>query len=115
MSIKAVAVGSPIWFKPEGQAEGETPAEFKLRPLTQPEYLEVINDHYDPERKRFTGKGIMAAVRYGLLDWRGYVDSDGKEQKFTRGAVNEVPFDVLTDIGIKVIEITQNSEEERKN
>lgn len=115
MSIKAVTVGSPIWFKPEGQEDGVSAAEFKIRPLTQPEYLEIINDHFDPERKRFTAKGIMAAVRYGLLDWRGFLGADGKEQRFTRGALNEVPYTALTDIGIKIVEITQNSEEERKN
>ena len=114
MSIKAVVVASAIWFKPEGQDEA-SPAEFKIRPLTQPEYLEVINDHYDPERKRFTAKGIIAAVRYGLLDWRGYLGADSKELRFNRGAINEMPYDVLTDIGIKVIDMTQNTEEERKN
>jgi hypothetical protein len=115
MSIKAVSAASPTWFKPESQAEDPNPAEFKLRPLTQPEYFEVINDGYDPERRRFTARGIMTAVRYGLIDWKNYLNAEGKEQKFTRGALNDMPYDVLNEIGVKVVSLTQMTEDERKN
>lgn len=58
---------TPFWYEPEGQGEGEA-ISFHLRPLTQPQMVEV-EEHY--EDGKVTGKAEYVAGTLGIIAVKG--------------------------------------------
>lgn len=58
---------TPFWYTPEGQDEGEK-VSFLLRPLTQPQMVEVEEHYVDGKQ---TAKAQYVAGRLGIIQVRG--------------------------------------------
>lgn len=59
---------TPFWYTPEGQNDGEQ-VSFKLRPLTQPQIVDV-EEHY--RDGRMTGKATYVAGTLGIVGVKGF-------------------------------------------
>lgn len=67
---------TPFWYTPEGQADGEH-VSFKLRPLTQPQMVEV-EEYYDREGK-ITARATYMAGTLGIAGVKGVRHPDTDE------------------------------------
>lgn len=102
---------APSWFRPD-----ECDAEFYIQPMNGLQALEVMGEVTgDEDQTRLTGKGLKAALRYGLIDWRGITDDGGQEVKFTRALVNDLDPTTLTIIAAEIVNRTRLTEQEEKN
>ena len=79
---------------------------WKLRGLTGIEWLDCVS----------TGRVDYAKViRYGLIDWSNYVDSEGNQIEFNQVHFDQIPSGYLTDIYLQLDKATRTGVEERKN
>ena len=96
---------TPYWFTPEDQ-EGESPARFKLRPLTQPQIVDVMD--------RFVGgKPTMgawyAAGEISIIE----VDNltiNGEPAKWPKDKAH-VPWVLVTQCGIEAFSAAQKADD----
>lgn len=115
--LTAITGMAPEWFIPSSQVDEDEPARFKLMPLDQLTFLEVVtlstlneNDMLipGPDARRLIFKR-------GLIGWEKIVDSNGKKLKYSPHSVRGIPFQALTEICNRVVLISVPTEEARKN
>lgn len=99
------------WFTPEGFEEDETPPQFYVQGLTGAQKLEVVSD-YNPKTEVIGHQGTMAAIKYGLKNWRNIDDEDGKPMKFTLNHVRFLPSEVIQAVALEIIANSNLNEEE---
>lgn len=104
------------WYTPESQEGEEQPAAFQLEPLTGPDLAEALDGLHKGEGQRSTMGLITAAVK-GIKDWRNVADpsKEDKPMPFSTFAIKYLPAEVLFDLGSKVLEISQNTEDDRRD
>lgn len=95
---------SPVWFTPSSQEDEETPVEFRIKPLTSPRLLEVLQK-----------QDLNMAIMYGLVDWRNYVNKAGHDIKFRLSKLDGIPADILSEIANEIINNSRLTEDEQKN
>lgn len=103
-----------VWFAPEEADDEGKQAEFKIKPLTQPELLECMA-YMDYEQNVLKPKGLYVACRLSMVDWRGITEDDGTATPFSRAAISRLPADALATIGLKIIQDSQLTGDEVKN
>ncbi len=107
---------APEWFTPESQMEQEDPARFKIKPLDQISFLEVLadcevkNDVFVPN-----AKGRKLLLEKGLIDWENITDTNGKPLKFSRFNLAHIPAQILAEICNEIMQKSAISEEQEKN
>ena len=123
--IKLVEGLTPFWFDPNEVASLETefndgteidpnPPEFQLKPLTQPQLLDCLQ-YFDIESQTVKPLGLYQACKYGLIDWKNIYGANGAMARFTLGARDKLPANIIAQIGAKLISSSQNTEDEIKN
>lgn len=105
----------PVWFTPDEYQGDEDPIEFKIKPLTGAQSVEVGTEIVEVAGvTRVTGKGLLLAVRHGLIGWRNYIDDRGKDIKFSIMEANNLPSDLLSEIAVRIYELSEPDENEKK-
>lgn len=90
---------TPFWYTPEGQEEGEQ-VSFLLRPLTQPQMIEV-EEHYVNGKQ--TGKAQYVAGRLGIIQVKGYVHPQTGEQPVIPSCFDWLPRSWVKLCGARLI------------
>lgn len=107
MTTRALSGIVPEWY----ELPSDPDTKFHLRPLTTPQRLEVLyaleSDH--------PGNAMLLAAKYGMLDWSGIVDQVGVPVPFRADQIETLPLDVFVAVAQRIMEISRNSEDERKN
>jgi hypothetical protein len=79
---------------------------FMLKSLSGMEYLEC------------TSKGFVdyeKIIKIGLTGWKNFPDNEGVEIPFDVENMSRIPPMILQDISFQILNISSNSEDERKN
>ncbi len=87
---------APFWHAPDGQEE-ETKAEFKLRPLTQPQLVELFATY---ENGAPCGRTYYRAGEIGILDMRG-ITVNGKPARWPFHK-DVIPYPLVYACGLKL-------------
>jgi hypothetical protein len=103
----------PEWYSPE-TLDDDDAAEFEVTPLTQRTLAEIQN-HFDQEAGHMRPTGFYLAFELGCTNWKGLVDDEGKDVKFSARNKALIPLKVAAEVGAQVIDVSALSEEERKN
>lgn len=108
MTVKVTVGLQPEWWTPDSQVGEAAPAQVLLSPIGPAEY---INARYE-----FTtgapGDAILRAVRACVRDWRNVESPDGK---FDPRLLEQLPWNLLSEIAAECIRRGALSEAERKN
>lgn len=99
------------WYKPED--DNETGAEFKLRPLTQLQRIDVRA--YVSPSGRATAEAYSVGLGAGVVDWKGVTDQDGKALSFKREYLKHLPESIQYQLLIKLFALSELGEDETKN
>ena len=70
---------------------------------------------FNAEDLSITGPGLLLAFEYGVRDWRGILDKDGKEMKFSKSNISKVPPVALAQTGGRIIRMSSMTEEDLGN
>lgn len=103
----------PEWFKPNGLDEGDD-AEFEVSPVTQRQLAEIQN-HYDMDAMRMNPTGFYLAFEMGCTNWRNVKDAEGKELSFSLSKLGTVPIKIAMEVGAQVVNVSNLTEDDRKN
>lgn len=95
---------TPHWFTPASEEDEENPLEFKIKPLTGPQYLQVLNK-----------QDLDYAITCGLLDWKNYFNKNGNQIQFRRTKLNGLPPSILSELANEICAISRLTGEEQKN
>ena len=114
MAITAKKQLVATWYTPESQESEESPARFKVRPLTGSQALEVY-DHFDGKKRRFLSSGIHLAMAYGLVDWENVTDENGNKIECVPSNFKYLPPVDANELGNHIIEMASLSGDEEKN
>lgn len=87
---------TPFWYTPEGQ--DEDPAEFKLRPLTQPQIVELFETFRDNHP---TGVTWYRAGEMAIVDIRNLSDSEGRAVSWPKHKAH-IPYSWISSCGAKI-------------
>jgi len=112
--IRAQGTISPEWIT-SIYDEDEDKTEWKIGPLNQEQLEEVLfGSGQVAGMVELSPQGIRTALKYGLLDWRGFQDSE-KEVPFSRSEFKRIPADIRSELAWKIIGKSRITEEEAKN
>jgi hypothetical protein len=117
VSITIIGNLSPTWYTPEDQQGQDDPVEFKLKPLSGLERLEVSGETRTDSNGELilTAKGLILAVRYGLIGWRRVLDEQGREIKFNTQAIGKLSPELLAELSGVILERSTLGGEEKKD
>lgn len=104
MGFNVKAGLEPSWYTPKDQEKSDKPAKFKLKPLTQMELLEAMEDAFgdDDGNQRVTAKGVMRVMRSSLMDWEE-VTRDGEKLLINDENIRQLPSLWLRELANKLI------------
>lgn len=104
---------STQWVKPNEEDD----AEFLIRPLNSAEMVDVENELRlnDDGAILISGKGLLAACRGAIQDWKGVKDENGKDLPFAPKYIEWLPPDTLQLLTVRIYSASQLTDEERKN
>jgi hypothetical protein len=104
---------SEEWFSP---LNTETDARFKLKPLDNLTMADIISDGSMKGGNFSLSKaGRRLLLAQGLVGWEGITDENDAPVEFTQKHFKSIPYPILLEIAMKLIEISSVSEEDRKN
>lgn len=117
MAITAITKLAVADFVPDREIGADLPATFRLRPLTGPQYLEMISEMVrDSEgQTRLSGRGLRRVIEWGLVGWSNILDENGQPFKFSQQNVALIPPLVLSEIASEIINRSEIGEEQEKN
>ena len=130
MAIKAVEGLVPVWYVPasekikEADDEGNEKeviapdaTEFKLKPLNREQMDVVLEGASQTEagNLKLNSRGIGYALRYGLVDWKNFTDSQGREIKCTHPNFTKLPWGIGIELAGEIVNQSFMSEEDSKN
>jgi hypothetical protein len=117
MPITAISNLTPEWYTPECEKGVDDPTRFKLKPLDGKEYMEIMSEFRREESGEFTisSRGLHAALKYGLVGWENFMDSHGKDVKYSPHNLGKVPPIILQELAGEIINRSELGETERKN
>ena len=108
MTIKLQSDGvTEEWF----QLPDDADTKFKIRPLSARERLDVLGIMQGGR----VGSGATEALDAALLDWAGVLDDKGQPMRFSKEALQRLPVSAFTAVYKRVLEISTNDEDQRKN
>ncbi len=115
--LTAIMGIAPEWFIPTSQEEEDEPARFKLKPLDQMAFIEVVS------LSELNADGMLIPnaearrllLKKGLMDWENIEDPNGKDLKYSPHNIKVIPFQELFEICNQILTISAPGEEERKN
>lgn len=108
MTVKLVSDGvTEEWFT----LPDDTGTKFKIRPLSTRERLDVIGIVQGGR----LGSGATEALDAALLDWEGVTGPDGQPVRFSKEAMQRLPPTVFSSLYKRILEISSNDEDQRKN
>ena len=124
LQIKKLA---PKWYTPRMELEDkdgvpldplpEDPVQFQLQPLKHAPMAKVAEHAY----LNAVGvglvrpQGLVAACQHGVIGWRNVLDEQGLPLEFSRKALEDVPFDLMLELGSEVVAHNTLSDAEVKN
>ncbi len=111
--MKALTGLVPEWFKPKTLEEGDD-AEFEVSPVTQRQLAEIQN-HYDMDANHMQPTGFYLAFEMGCTNLRNVTDAEGKDLPFSLRNLGTIPIKVAMEVGAQVVNVSNLTEEERKN
>lgn len=94
---------TPFWFTPPDQETD--PGKFKLRPLSQPQVVDMFS-HYDvlPNGDQVPGgRTFYEAGRVGIVDLDGFTDPDTGKAVGWPSSLDRLPFKLIQDCGRKLL------------
>lgn len=94
---------APFWYKPDGQEGESQPAEFRIRPLTQPDLLDVESTYGDDGRP--TSLSWLRACDLGVIEVRNLYDEQNRKALWPQ-CRPRVPRAWLLQLGAKVVMAT---------
>jgi len=117
MPLKIIESLGPEWFTPAGFEEDSEPPQFKIRPLSQLRYLEVLNSAYIDKNgePQLDNEQIVMALRYGVVGWRNVQRSNGTAMPFSLANLEKLPASLLGEIATEIISRSELSEDQEKN
>ena len=114
MTVKALTGLVPEWYTPKGEEDEATPAEFHVKPLTAPQVAKVQSE-FDGETGEISGNGLYNAATMVVIGWKNVNDHNDRNLKFSKRALDQLPFALLLELGGKVLEMSFLSEDKQKN
>ena len=119
MSIRAIPNLMIADYTPHSDRDAEVQTVFKLRPLNGMQHMEVLREfEVDPDDKKkgsISTKGLMIALRHGLVGWENFNDSAGSPIAFTRDNIGLIPPFILHEIAIEISNRSDLGDTGRKN
>ena len=113
MAITAIRGMAPTWYTPEREREEENPARFRLRPLTPPEFEQVIEIQDDmPTLSMARYSDIL---RMGLVDWEGVEDEHGKPLRCLPVNHARLPIDLRAELAGEILSMSTLTDDDEKN
>lgn len=115
--ITAITGLAPEWYTPKSQLDAEEPTRFKLKPLDQLTFLEVVSlSSINADDMLIPSAAARRIIlKNGLVDWENLIGVDGKPIDYSPIVVKTIPFSELTGICNKIVEISAPGEETIKN
>lgn len=115
MTIKATEGLAASWYTPRGErVNGEAASQFFIKPLNGPQMLEV-QPFYNTDKMTVEGPGLMIAVRCGVQGWKNIANGKGEEILFHAGRLDNLPVEILSELGAEILRISTLDEDEVKN
>lgn len=114
MTVTALTGLVPEWYTPDDEKGSDTPAEFKLVPLTTPQMAQV-QTHFDMKEERVKATGLYLACEFGLRGWKNVIDHEGNELKFSRSRIATLAIDLAAELGGQIIASSLLSGDDEKN
>lgn len=117
MAIYAPEKLAASWYTPENQESEEVKTEFRLKPLSEDRYLDVMMEAGETQGGdlKLTGTGIRIALKYGLVDWKNFLrKSDDKAIKFKATKINLIPAPIQAELAGEIINRSSTDEEDEK-
>lgn len=117
MAIKANTGLVSQWYTPIGEREEDQPARFKLKPLDQMTYLEVISScEQNPDgtiavNRRALDKCLKSAIE----DWEQVFDQSEKPLKCSWVNHKHLPYEILVELFQEVLTVSTLTEDDKKN
>jgi hypothetical protein len=105
----------PETYTPKSEIDADNPASFTLKPLNGLEYTDIMCHLIDDGdgNQRISVTGLNKLIKYGLVSAEGLTDEKGKQIK-KPGAEMLDPV-LLSEIATRILDISNISENERKN
>jgi len=104
--VKALNPFSPFWYTPPSEEGVEKPTKFKIRGLdgTQMGYVqpEMLFEGPGGLLSGLTGKGLEAALDYGLLDWESF-ENDAGPIAFHKVNFKFIPFSMQAELATQIV------------
>lgn len=101
---------TPFWFKPDP----EEAAEFHLKPLTTPEYMEVEDTFVrDGDLVRPSNRSYIAAARFGVIGVKNLIDPDTGRKALWPSCMNWLPPSIIVTLGLRLILAAQGKDWDR--
>ncbi|MGI9202672.1 MAG: hypothetical protein ACR2Q3_01610 [Woeseiaceae bacterium] len=115
MKITALDNFTATWWEPPGQDPGEAVG-FQLRPLDGEQYAEVAQYVLTlDDQVRFSHQAMVAALKYGLVGWRGFKTAAGAELEHLVSNHKLIPFEVRSQIFGEILGLSNLDEAQEKN
>ncbi|WP_444891783.1 hypothetical protein ACJJIE_00020 (plasmid) [Microbulbifer sp. TRSA001] len=120
MALQLIAGLAPHWFTPkkkDSDPHDPTPPQFLLKPLTQVQNLEIMSDGEITSVGGFipSHNARVKMLSWGIQDWQNVNGPDGAPAKYSPGAWQQLPWDLLRDLATEILISSVLSEDERKN
>lgn len=106
---------APKWWTPSDYEDDDDPVSFKLKPLNGSQKVELASEIIEVDGDlKISGRGLLKAIRYGLVGWKNYVDSKGKDIKFNVMSAQELPPEILSEMAIEIWTMSELGDDEKK-
>lgn len=117
MTIIANDIITTSWYTPKSEEGQSSPTRFKIKPLDGSKALEVRSDTTVNEDGQvlLTGHALNTSVKYGLVGWENFVDSDGNNIDYTPYAIDKLSASMLEELAGVIIGKTSFTGQARKN
>lgn len=107
--MKALNPFAPFWYTPREDADNPSPTKFKLQGLNgeqmgfiSPEFILGTSPSGSPMITGITGKGVVLALDYGLLDWENFANDAGPIA-FARANFSLMPYALRTELAFQIV------------
>jgi len=92
----------PEWFTPEDQEHDDAPARYKLKPLKPPQ-IARLQKEFDSETGAIGAVGLYEAAKSGIVGWENVNDQEGRELRYTRVNIDELPYSRILELGGQIL------------
>ena len=120
MAIKALNPFEPVWYTPKDEVDDENPTRFKIKGMNGVQFADVASEFILDDKREIQNiskDGAVKALKYGLVDWENFANDKGTV-KFTKNInmnLQFIPYELIIELAMEIVAISDQTEDERKN